>query len=368
MVAEKLSVASSDPVSLDDVPDKKTESKKTDSVSTSVDKALETPKESKDSVKKDAEESKSAEGADSNKETEIQLDDDTKIDTDKGQLSKETQGSNPLDSSEEVPPPRPQRPLSPMAQIKKDLHDAFPQIEEKYIHACLIASGGLPDPAFSALLYLLDPSYEPEIEQPPPLPSQRPATAPSAGLTDDELLARQLQKEFDKEERKRRIRSSQRSSSHRGAVPPAGGDDSPDEFEQLKESFTQGFEEAKLTLNSWVSGISKNFGGDDKPAGGNNGGSGGGAQNPKLFGALGGSSFNKSTQRATNFDDDPEILSLNFQRNLDMRDHGAAAGAGKPQPVKKDTKWQPLNSDAPMSSDAFLVTDSEDEDKDVKKP
>lgn len=339
MVAEKLAVASSEPVSLDDTTEKNIPEIKPDAdAAAPVDKATKSAKD--DDLQKETKGSEDAKDPAVKKSTGIE--------------AQTGQGSIPDDNSEDAPP-RPQRPLSPIAQIKKELREAFPQIEDKYIQACLIASGGRADPAFSALLYLLDPSYEPEIEQAPPLPSQRPVAA----LTDDELLARQLQKEFDKEERKRRARASQRSN--RG--PDPAGEESPDEFEQLKESFTQGFEEAKLTLNSWVSGISKNFSGEDKPAGG----SSGGAQNPKLFGALGGSSFNKNTQRATNFDDDPEILSLNFQRNLDMRDLAPAA-TGKPQPVKKDTKWQPLNSDVPMSSDAFLVTDSEDEDKDVKKP
>lgn len=328
MASEKLSLASSDPVSLEDTADKtvpktsapETHTSKSATKETSEEKTVETETKS---------ETKSSQGS----KSEPVANADVEVNT------------------EEDAPPKPQRPLSPLAQIKKDLKDAFPQIDDKYIHACLIASGGNADPAFSALLYLLDPSYEPEVVQAPPPAAQRPPAA----LTDDELLARQLQKEFDKEERKRRIKSSQRRQA-----PREHEEESADEFEQLKESFAQGFEEAKLTLNSWVSGISKNFSGDDKPA--NTGG-----QNPKLFGALGGSSFNKNTnQKRTNFDDDPEILSLNFQRKLDMRDE-APPLPNKPQPAKKDTKWQPLNSDVPMSSDAFLVTDSEDEDKEGKK-
>ena len=40
-------------------------------------------------------------------------------------------------------------------------------------------------------------------------------------------------------------------------------DDSPDEFEQIKETFTQGLEEAKSTLNGWVSNIAKRFEGNN---------------------------------------------------------------------------------------------------------
>lgn len=350
MASEKLTVASSDPVSLEDTADKP--ALESNPVKTTFNKTAdnEIPIATATKEKSDASELK----------TEL------KPGLNVEDTSHSIKGSKPPANAsasttvnvevdvEDDAPPRPQRPLSPIARIKKDLKDAFPQIDDKYIHACLIASGGNADPAFSALLYLLDPTYEPEVVQAPPAMAQRPPAA----LTDDELLARQLQKEFDKEERKRRIKSSQRA---RRAAAPEHENESPDEFEQLKESFAQGFEEAKLTLNSWVSGISKNFSGDDSH-------DKAGAQNPKLFGALGGSSFNRNpNQKRTNFDDDPEILSLNFQRNLDMRDEAPALPNNKPQPAPKDAKWQPLNLDVPMSSDAFLVTDSEDEDKDGKK-
>lgn len=322
MANEKLTVASPEPITLDDVAEQASQK------DSEIPRA--TPASKNDTAK------------------EIEPN-DSKTPSLSSVVVKSGKSSDASDS--EDAPPRPQRPLSPTAQIKKDLKDAFPQINEKYIYACLIASGGQPDPAFSALLYLLDPSYESEIGQAPPQPSQQS----KAGLTDDELLARQLQKEFDKEERKRRIRASER----RKQAVRQEEDHSPDEFEQLKESFSQGFEEAKLTLNSWVLGISRNFSGESKS-------SDGGSQNPKLFGALGGSSFNKNTQRNTGFDDDPEILSLNFHRSLEMSNPEPLA-SNKPQPVTKDKKWQPFNSDVPMQSDAFLVADSEDESKDVKK-
>lgn len=344
MASEKITLASTEPVSLEDTAAKTVPAAQTD-VSDS-NKLSSSPKS----------------------ETKGKDEDKTKLETIKASTPNVTEKKDETvklsdfvselkqDTDSEQAPPRPLRPVSPLGQIKKDLRDAFPQIEEKYILACLIASGGEADSAFNALLYLLDPTYEPEIQQAPPLPK---VPRPKPELTNDELLARQLQKEFDKEERSRRIRASQRS---RKASEPQE-DDSPDEFEQFKESFSQGFEEAKLTLNSWVLGISKSFTGEDAPADGN-----GGSNNPKLFGALGGSSFNKNSKpRATNFDDDPEILSLNFQRKLNMDDQAPPVPT-KPRPTPNETKWQPLNSDVPLASDAFLLTDSEDEDKGHKKP
>lgn len=344
MASQKLTVASLEPVDLDD-----NNSKKNLEVSPVVSDIAE-PASTPVSVPATTVEDKQADKAPESKT-------ESKKESSKETLPVSNKSTEKSESIVEDAPPKPKRPLSPLAQKKKDLCDAFPQIEEKYIHACLIASGGNPDPAFNALLYLLDPSYEPEIVsvEPPKAP------LPPVALTDDELLARQLQKEFDKEERKRRIQATQRQ---RKSVQHQPEEDSPDEFEQLKESFTQGFEEAKLTLNNWVSGISKNFSGDNNAS--QNKGGNSNNLSPALFGALGGSSFNKNNQRNKNFDDDPEILSLNFQRNLDMRDL-APPLPQKPKTDAKSTKWQPLNSDVPMSSDAFLVTDSEDEDKTGKK-
>lgn len=255
-----------------------------------------------------------------------------------------TAATGKTEEEEDAPVP-PARPLSPAAQIKKDLKDAFPQIDDKYIEAVLIASEGRADPAFNALLFLLDPTFKPE-----PVPVTRTAPKAHREVTDDELLARQLQKEFEKEDRRRRAKAHKSRQAERDQE-----DDSPDEFDQIKETFTQGFEEAKTTINSWVSGLSKKFGQDDEAPQR-------GKQSPKLFGALGGSSFNTNTRKTKNFDDDPEILALDFRKSVDLDEKPPQLpkreGAKKPQ-----EKWQPLNLDVPVTSDAFLVTDSEDEDK-----
>lgn len=264
---------------------------------------------------------------------------------------------NTLSAQDTVPlgdegaPPPPRRPVSPLSQIKQDLRDAFPQVEEKYITAVLIASGGQAEPAFNGLLSLLDPSIVPVLAPVVPVKQAKPAT-------DDELLARQLQKEFDREERHRR--RSQPHAKHAPRQPRSrraedDSDDSPDEFEQLKKEFSQGFEEAKTTINGWVSGIAKKFLDNDET---NQKGS------PKLFGALGGSSFNSSGNRNKRFDEDPEILSSDFSRNVNLNDDAAPKLPKRTEHT--EDRWQPLNSDVPVNSDAFLVTDLEDEDKDKK--
>lgn len=324
MSKEKLSIASTDPVSLDE----------TVSVVSKADaaKAGHAPEKPATAV---------AAKDESNKDSPIAA-----PKSDKEEIPQT------IDEQEDLPPPPP-RPLSPGSQIKKELKDAFPQIEDKYIEAVLIASEGRADPAFTALLYLLDPSFKPE-----PVVAARSEPAPKQPtLTDDEVLARQLQKEFEREDRRRR------SHGHRQKhLPPAPADDSPDEFDQIKESFTQGFEEARTTLNSWVSGISKKFSQDDAEPGQRPQAQRPG-QSPKLFGALGGSSFNTNTRKSKSFDEDPEILALDFSKKVDLdEDNGPQLPKRESHPKKED-KWQPLNSDVPVTSDAFLVTDLEDEDK-----
>ena len=173
--------------------------------------------------------------------------------------------SKGTEAEEEAPAPPP-RPVSPLTQIKQDLKDAFPNVEEKLVTAVLIASQGNPDPAFNALLYISDPSVEAEIPEPaPPVPSKQ-VNRPKNTLTDDELLARKLQKEFELEDKRRRAQHHDRERRRRcyQSQPEDLEDDSVDEFGQIKESFSQGFEEARTTLNGWVSGIAEKVPGTNR--------------------------------------------------------------------------------------------------------
>ncbi len=55
-------------------------------------------------------------------------------------------------AEEEVPPPKPPRPMSPRQQAEATLKEAFPNIDTTVIKAVLTASGGSLEPAFNALL------------------------------------------------------------------------------------------------------------------------------------------------------------------------------------------------------------------------
>lgn len=293
----------------------------------------------------------------------------------------------PIDDDEPAPP-QPPRPVDPITKVTNELKEAFPNVEDKYITAVLIASQGHVDPAFNALLYISDPSFKPEIPAPVST-GPAPVASKKTELTDDELLARQLQKEFELEDERRRRRHERRS---RKASQTAPEDESPDEFDQIKETFSQGLEDARTTLNSWVSGLARKLdGAKEEPQS---------QQNPKLFGALGGSSFNNERRKNNRFDEDPQILTNDFSNKIRLNDDdnkdlprlpvrretsppqhqqqqqnkqqpqpltgtaaatapAAATGVTEKKPEAK--KWQPLNSDVPANSDAFLVTDSEDE-------
>ncbi|KAF6063228.1 CUE domain family protein [Candida albicans] len=250
---------------------------------------------SEDNKQEKTEESKPEEKKEESKPTDTTS--ETKPET---KSEAKTEPKKDHEQDESVPPPQPPRPKDPTQEIIDDMKQAFPNIEEKYIIATLIASQGNPDPAFNALLYISDPTFKPEIPKP-------------KGIDDDELLARKLQKEFELEDERNR-RNRRRSS--------------------------------QSTLNGWVSNIAKRFEGNND---GNN------PQqrrndNPKLFGALGGSSFNDNKRKTNRFDEDPEILSTDFHDRIrlqDNDDHG------------------PSLPNRPKDPDAFLVTDSEDDGEDV---
>ena len=55
-------------------------------------------------------------------------------------------------TGEDVPPPKPPRPLSPEQQAENTLKEAFPSIDAAVVKAVLRASGGRVEPAFNALL------------------------------------------------------------------------------------------------------------------------------------------------------------------------------------------------------------------------
>ncbi|EGV61114.1 ubiquitin-binding protein cue5 [Yamadazyma tenuis] len=253
---------------------------------------------------------------------------------------------------DEAPPPAPPRPVSPITAIKTNLKEAFPMLDDRIITGVLIASQGNLDTSFNALLYISDETIEePEIPA-AGVPAYEGSSLSASSTkvpvteTDDEALARKLQKEFELEERRSRRRQKEaqrRKLQH-------SDDDSPDEFDQIKETFTQGIEEARTTLNGWVSGLTKRFDGNETQSKKS-------SDPPKLFGALGGSSAQRNTRK---FDEDPQIISNDFHQKISLDDND---DKGPVLPKRKTNDWNEGTTNVPLNSDAFMVTDSEDEDK-----
>lgn len=61
-------------------------------------------------------------------------------------------GISQSDEKQDVPPPKPPRPLAPEQQKENTLKEAFPSIDPAVVKAVLRASGGQLEPAFNALL------------------------------------------------------------------------------------------------------------------------------------------------------------------------------------------------------------------------
>ncbi|ODQ58152.1 hypothetical protein WICANDRAFT_64298 [Wickerhamomyces anomalus NRRL Y-366-8] len=197
------------------------------------------------------------------------------IDEKKEDIAKEPT-STTKDDEGPPPPPKPIRPLSPRQEAKKNLKDAFPTVEDSTIEAILIASSFKLEPAFNAMLYLSDPTAM-KFEE---VPIVEEAPTPRRQLTQleqDEMLAKKLDEEFNKSQR-RRHRHHQEGGQYPGeGQPPRGAprrsqnvqdeDEDDDMFSnfvekdlpQIKEQFSKNLEETKTKFNSWVSGWKKQY-------------------------------------------------------------------------------------------------------------
>ncbi|QLG70640.1 hypothetical protein HG535_0A05810 [Zygotorulaspora mrakii] len=190
--------------------------------------------------------------------------------------------------------------------ILTQLKEAFPNVEEKYVKAVIIASQGALDPAFSALLFLSDPESGADIELPsqpvvhkaPDLPQRRKQTQ----LEQDELLARQLDEQFNKNRHSQRVIQSRRQVNaagreagearrerirerHRRNQQPLSpeeqrelyGEDEDSwaqfmekELPELKEKANRSIQETATKLNGWISGFRRNIVGDYAEPGNSN--------------------------------------------------------------------------------------------------
>ncbi|ODV85523.1 hypothetical protein CANARDRAFT_28311 [[Candida] arabinofermentans NRRL YB-2248] len=320
---------------------------------------------------------------------------------------------------EPKPPARPARPLSPVSTAIKNLHEAFPTIEDKYIKMALIASEGRLDPAFNALLFLSDPTSDipiPKPEAKPTLPS-RESFARRKQLESDEALAKRLAREYERKASLSSATSSESTRQHRQPPPkptrkPQWANDDDSDTEDFVETIGKSVEDAGNKIGGWFGNIAKKIQSEVN----NN------PQKNQLFSAFGSnnneskqqqqqqqqrSNFRPNYNRRQSYETDnsssgiggiqlhdeteqdiygtPKRDSFDRKKNLpetpgatkpaasststSTSTAAAATSISEPSTTTDKSadskgKWEPLNSVAaePINDDTFLVDDSEDED------
>ncbi|EKG16587.1 Ubiquitin system component Cue [Macrophomina phaseolina MS6] len=305
----------------------------------------------------------------------------------------------PAIEEDETPPPKPPRPMSPMAQAEATLIEAFPDTDPKVVKAVLVASNGKVEPAFNALLSMSDPNFKAEDVPPPqpPRPSQ-----PRTQVEQDELYARQLAAHFQSS-------GSRPLPQHRAQPSEDDREHSffDDDLPVIQENIKKGFLETQSKLNKFFTDFKKKLDGeeDDEPQPGQAGSSQyrrqnfGPSQSDQMYGIRRSAEGRRSADRER-YDADPRVLGDDFA-GLELRDNEANPNLFKPTPkppqsgpvdevdalyrnptpprqpspgANKTKKWQPLTSVAPNPEaddhDPFSLGDSDDEQeaktKDIK--
>lgn len=175
-------------------------------------------------------------------------------------------GSKPT-NTEEAPPPKPPRPLSPQQQAENTLKEAFPSIDAAVVKAVLAASGGKVEPAFNALLGMSDPdAIREEIPPPqPPRPAQRVGSTPLSQLEADEQYARQLAEHYGGGEFRGGSRGPPRQPGRRQSEEDYSFID--DDLPIIRDNIKKGFLETQTKVNGWITQLKKKIDGDDEEGG-----------------------------------------------------------------------------------------------------
>lgn len=144
------------------------------------------------------------------------------------------------------------------------LREAFPKVEERLLKAVIIASQGSLAPAFNALLYISDPSFENEASVPmkPIISHVKPELSQ---LQQDELLARKLDNQFNNNRSNRQRINKQ--GYNRQKVSNHHDTDDEDffsqlidkELPQLRENLNRNVQETSKKIGTWFNNVKKNF-------------------------------------------------------------------------------------------------------------
>lgn len=276
----------------------------------------------------------------------------------------------PATASEEVPPPKPPRPLTEAQKNQQTLKEAFPSVDNAVIKAVLTASGGRIEAAFNALLEMTDPEAA-ERDQPPP-PPPRPLAEPvgptstdPSQLEADERYARQLAEHYENVGAYE-ARTSNRA--YRGTSVPRGRHHAgtgaydqhyerehsfiEDDLPVIKESLRKGFLETQTKVNTWFNNLKKKIDEQFEDAADDDDDDDYGQGSSSFIGRP---SRNQSRRSADydRYDADPELLSDDFagmkfhsdgSKSTVRRRHSSSQLAPTNRPPAPARNQGPLNS------------------------
>ncbi|KAH0565834.1 hypothetical protein GP486_000756 [Trichoglossum hirsutum] len=299
--------------------------------------------------------------------------------------------TSPQPAAEELPPPKPPRPLSPRQQAEATLQEAFPSIDAAVIKAVLTAGGGQIEPAFNALLGMSDPDSQTEPIPPPKPP--RPVrslvdpgsetSTPQNQIEADEMYARQLAEHYGGSGLAYPNRGDPRLPRPRkdtGLKPSELYDDREhsfldDDLPVIKENIRKGFVETQSKFNQWVTQLKKKIDGEEdedaeygRPPDGTNQGYNQNPQQRPYGQRRSGESGRRSADRdRERYDADPRVLSDDFV-GLDLKHEEALPTLAVPRrstrPLANPDLFKPTPVAPRTSSNPRKVSFQDDTESD----
>jgi hypothetical protein len=248
------------------------------------------------------------------------------------------------EQTEDIPPAKPPRPVSPNLQAENTLIEAFPTIDTKVVKAVLAASGGNVEPAFNALLGMSDPDFQAEDAQPPPQPPRPTQRQPMSQLEADELYARQLAEQYNSGGQRTQNRYNQREPGRRGPNSQRYNEGEgkersffDDDLPEIGRNIQEGFLETQKVVNSWITNFKKKIDGDEDEDLYNSSPSGsrqntsewpqrqnyGSSQSEQLHGIRKSAERTRRSTETQRYDADPHELGADEFERLELRDDEA---------------------------------------------
>ncbi|KAH3670636.1 hypothetical protein OGAPHI_001151 [Ogataea philodendri] len=259
-----------------------------------------------------------------------------------------------------APPPMPKRPLSASEQAVKDLKEAFPGVEDKYVKMALIASQGQLDPAFTALLFLSDPTSDitiPDVQTKPKL-SARNSFDQRKQVESDEALARRLARNY---EGRAAGAKTAPPKPKRKPVWAAIEDDGSEKEDDFVDSLAKNVEEARNTVGGWLGNIAKKIQTEVNTV------QQGQGEN-QLFNALGRKSSVQSSRTSRDSTSPPPARPVRPQKTESVAEVERDVAGIKLEDATTETEQKknaPISTidPAPVADDTFAVDDSDEEEE-----